>query len=468
MKFPNISAAPSMSISGNGSQYENEVDFYSSWQNSTADEYIDSKMLLESSMTNLSTDSMLVNSLTEDDYEIETKPTLHVFGDMLNPTNNNNNLAELKPLPPFTGYTANLNINGIQGHHYHAISQRGQEENNNSYNSYNEHNVVSSSTCNNINDNPDEMFSCEDTANVNYINPDSVSGSNYVAYSPMAQGECLNTIKTEINTYDISGLNGMGLYGYIDNSTMVDTTVNTANPESEGTSRESWGFDTLMEGFEDQTGNLIGQEGLPEYILPTTPPNDYNGSMDYNMRQHQNTPNNNSQIQSILNNTLMPLLQNRLQNGPPVRQDSSSSTNYSSDLISASSPPANVGSTTDNLMLTVNGRYIPYVNVHSMEDCRMRSPDMAHNYPHTTTTTPHVTKKARSKAQKRRSPCSGVYARDSTDGSVVKQKPMHRCSICNRGFINKSNIKVHMRTHTGEKPSNVRHVRKVSDRKRIC
>lgn len=117
MKFPNISAAPSMSISGNGSQYENEVDFYSSWQNSTADEYIDSKMLLESSMTNLSTDSMLVNSLTEDDYEIETKPTLHVFGDMLNPTNNNNNLAELKPLPPFTGYTANLNINGIQGHH---------------------------------------------------------------------------------------------------------------------------------------------------------------------------------------------------------------------------------------------------------------------------------------------------------------------------------------------------------------
>ncbi|KAL3282424.1 hypothetical protein HHI36_005611 [Cryptolaemus montrouzieri] len=457
MKYPNVSGGTNMAVSGSGSHVD-EVDslFTSCWQNSNSNDFMDTnKLILDSSMSNLGSDKLLLDaSMAQDDCELESKPSMDILDNLLLSSQSVNSLAELKPLPPFTGYTANLSINGIQGHHYHTISQRIPEENNNTYNSFNEQNIVSSSTCNISADSAgDKMFSVDGVVKIGYMNPDSVSGAKL--YEDCNQNaDSLTQVKTEMVEYDISSIEDIAA---IIGSAIADTTVPNNNPDSEGptTSRDSWmDLDAWIDGacVEQHKNLILSQDGLSEFIVPTSNANDFNKSnhnVEFSMKQHQHSG---STLQTLLTHGYMPLLQNRLQNGPSVKQETPSSTNFGAELITTSSPPANVVSTTDNLMLTVNGRFLNQYSVHSLEDHRIRSPDMLQNYPHTTTTTPNGPKKSRNRSQKKQLASSTVFQSDQTLGLLGKEKPVHRCNICNRGFLNKSNIKVHLRTHTGEKP----------------
>jgi hypothetical protein len=240
-----------------------------------------------------------------------------------------------------------------------------------------------------------------------------------------------------------------------------------------------------------QDGKLIisQPESMNEFVLPHSP-----------MQTSGST------LQSLLTHGYMPLLQNRLQNGPPIKIEApSSSTSYCGEIITTStSPPGSVVSTTDNLML--NGRYLHSHqsqshhyqlslsgnNNNSLKGDGLCSPELMGNYPHTTTTTPSSGPKQKRQRQPKNSSksqnqinlnamvhsgnsqvsnpnnsssqisgggCSNAsqsalsyQSSNDLSGLLGKEKPVHRCNICNRGFLNKSNIKVHLRTHTGEKP----------------
>ncbi|XP_067634532.1 ichor [Eurosta solidaginis] len=267
-------------------------------------------------------------------------------------------------------------------------------------------------------------------------------------------------------------------------SAIADTTVpNQLDTDDANDTRDSW-MD-LEKWFGDnciqQDGKLLlsQQDALSEFILPHSPVHP-----------------SGSTLQGLLTHGYMPLLHNRLQNGPPQQQshhasntltiktEAPSSTSYCNELptaTSTSSPPGSVVSTTDNIM--INPRYLTnqqqyQVSLSSMKADGLCSPDMLGNYPHTTTITPTGTPKTkRSRSQKKStqqqaqmnaqssnnnglgpqqlnaiSPSSISFSANDLSGLLGKEKPVHRCSICNRGFLNKSNIKVHLRTHTGEKP----------------
>ncbi|CAK1600465.1 unnamed protein product [Parnassius mnemosyne] len=391
-------------------------------------------------------------------------------------------LAELKPLPPFTGYTGHLSINGISGHHYHAIAQRLPEENNNypTQSGYGtDHDVVSSSTCAADAEPPDledvkpyaldatdtKPFSAESTAS-------GAADSCAQSCSPPAK---LFDEGHKQDMYDISSIEDIAA---IIGSAIADTTVPSQPEDPErNDSRDSWmDIDAWIAGACSQHGDKIVPQSLDEFGLPNSPPpsqNSHHSGLDFPCKPSQeftksqeflqkNLGQAGSTLQTLLTHGYMPLLQNRLQNGPPVKQEAPSSTSYGMDVISTSSPPGNAVSTTDGVSGLLNGRYAQHYALGLKSD-GLCSPERLLGYPHAHTTTVTPTNKSkRSRAKAKQANNAGNIHGSSLafpsataaelSGLLGKEKPVHRCGICNRGFLNKSNIKVHLRTHTGEKP----------------
>lgn len=128
-------------------------------------------------------------------------------------------------------------------------------------------------------------------------------------------------------------------------SAIADTTVPNQTEERDGTdSRDSWmDLDAWIDG---NCGPNVNQpESLNEFIIPNSP-------------VLTSTEPPTSTLQNLLtNNYNMPLLHSRLQNGPPIKTETPSSTSYCNDSITTTnSPPDSVVSTTENLITNGGGR----------------------------------------------------------------------------------------------------------------
>ncbi|XP_055608481.1 ichor [Uranotaenia lowii] len=490
-----------------GSQNDSEVEsllMSPCWNQSggVQDQYLldGHKLLLEADLESLPSDSETQKS------SMDVLENLLLNSSSINSSNSSD--EDVKPLPSFTSFnTGHLSINGISGYHYTAIAQRLPEENNNytqngsfqngtSQGSNGDNNIVSSSTC--LPDsvlNPDGNGADSCLQDVKLFSDSSIDGKIYSASADSCvisgpdsvSGARIFVDSKELSEYDMSSIEDIAA---IIGSAIADTTVpnNKVEKNDGDDTRDSWmDLDAWIEGTcTTPESKLIvsQQDALSELILPHSP-----------------VHTSGSTLQSLLTHGYMPLLQNRLQNGPPIKLETPTSTSYCGELISTStSPPGSVVSTTDNLIL--NGRYLQnHQNSHfaltmGLKPDGLCSPDLIGNFPHTTTTSPTTPKNKRRshgkpthktnghghlqnhqnqssalqqsavisvQQQQQLSAAAAVAAQTQAalsfqaaaselSGLLGKDKPVHRCNICNRGFLNKSNIKVHLRTHTGEKP----------------
>lgn len=138
-------------------------------------------------------------------------------------------------------------------------------------------------------------------------------------------------------------------------SAIADTTVPNQTEERDGTdSRDSWmDLDAWIDG--NCVPSVSQQESLNDFILPNSP-----------VLTSSEPPT--STLQNLLTSNYMPLLQSRLQNGPPLKTETPSSTSYGNESITTTnSSPDSVVSTTDNLITNGGGRCISSMNPHQQQ-----------------------------------------------------------------------------------------------------
>lgn len=325
-------------------------------------------------------------------------------------------LMEIKgPLPSFTNYTGHLSINGISGHHYHTIASSGQRSSvpsasptPSSNQEYYESPVVSSST-------PCPQVSQKHQQNHHQQQQQQHPQNQHQPQQQLPQ----STQQMEYDIDDIAEIIG---------SAIADTTVpgNGNGPNSEQTSDTSRDWidiaDWIIPECSPKNQETTSPNSFAPQIYVTTTPT-------MPAQQHAG-----STLQNLLTQNYAPLLQARLQagNAPGLQNASCGETPSSTSPYPPLSPPNRVSTS-----------------------C---SPD---DLLHSSFATPsHPRKRSRSSPgsgqnPNKKNPAVNTavlpYGAESEVAGNPK-KPVHRCHICNRAFLNKSNIKVHLRTHTGEKP----------------
>lgn len=441
------------------------------------------------------------------------KATMDVLDSLLSaPVGQNNggngSFAELKPLPPFiTSYTGQVRLNDIRLNEFYSPSQqipspgggvgssvqtRGNggllEANNNNSNVTNNNNLN-----NNNNNNVYKNCSVSTSAGELYYMSEPVT-STVDGLVTKPEDVLIGSIENEMD--DFAAIIG---------NVMADTTVHTAGLEVVD-ARDAWmDFDLIDTDCTSATKTISVADAeylheMANHFADCSPSPPQQQAPPTTSSQNLASLNSSSTLQSLLTQGTtaqqhyqgqmikrepaatyhhMPLLQSRLQNGGSPQQNGSivpkqENTPYtqysacgtlSKDMLphtTLGSPPGHV--TTSEITTAINGgggggnsgRFGQNGRKNNNQYSRPRdingSCSSLDGFP---------TPKSKSKSRSNKNKISGGSNANSNtnnnsistypDGST-KEKPVHHCTICNRGFLNKSNIKVHLRTHTGEKP----------------